>query len=107
MAVAAGINAIWTGTHADASGLSGWDRNTDLDAKYVLGADADEDGGFNEDSASADIGDGKAAELDEKLNSPDNLAYEKTLEHGLDAVRKGEYEAIFILNPLQILILRQ
>lgn len=40
--------------------------------------------------------------LDDKLNSHDNIAYEKSRKKGLDVVRQGECEALFILNPLKL-----
>ena len=45
MAIPSGINLVWLGTHASIAGLSGWDRNTTLDSKYVLGAASAADGG--------------------------------------------------------------
>jgi len=43
MAVASNIVFVWSGTHAAIP--AGWSRETDLDGKYVLGADAAGDGG--------------------------------------------------------------
>jgi len=37
MIIPAGIIIMYIGSHSSISGLSGWDRNTDFDSKYVKG----------------------------------------------------------------------